>query len=176
MEELKKIKDKLVTTICSQLDNGIENVDTQEMGMVIDMVKDLADAIYHCTLVKAMEESTYGEDYDERGQIRNYTPYTRKMSGDMGNDWDYSSKYAQGRPTQTHPSRMYYTENNTGYMGKSGDVRRRYFESTDPSTKMRNLEDYTKSLHEDIDEMVAGASDNEKAMLKNKLQMMAQRL
>lgn len=177
MENLKKIKEKLETTVLSQLDNGIENVDTKEMEMACDMIKDIADAMYHCTLIEAMNKSEYGKDYTEEGPYRFYTPYPHQMGNDMMGEMDYSSpRMRQGRPTHTTPSRMYYTENNTGYMGKSGDMRRKYFESSDPTAKMQSLEDYTKTLHEDLSEMVSSASDNEKAMLKNKLQMIAQRL
>lgn len=177
MDNLKKIKDKLETTIVSQLENGIENVDTQEMGMAIDMLKDIASTIYHCTLVKAMESSEYGKDYDENGAYKYYTPYYHDSEHMNKGDMDYSaSKMRQGRPDTMYPSRFYYSDGNTGYMGKSGNVRRRYFESKDPSSKMQSLEDYANTLNEDLSEMVSTASDNEKAMLKNKLQMIAQRL
>lgn len=92
-------------------------------------------------------------------------------------DMDYSaSKMRQGRPDTMYPSRFYYSEGDRGYLGKSGNVRRKYFESKDPSSKMQSLEDYANTLNEDLSEMVSSASDNEKAMLKNKLQMIAQRL
>lgn len=34
----------------------LEEVDTEELGDVIDMVKDLEEAIYYCTVVEAMEK------------------------------------------------------------------------------------------------------------------------
>ena len=34
----------------------LEQVDAKELGEVIDMVKDIEEAIYYCTITKAMEE------------------------------------------------------------------------------------------------------------------------
>ena len=162
MENLKKIKEKLSSAVLSQLENGVEQVDTMEMKEAIDMIKDITEAMYHYSIVDAMEKQGAMPEEDPRY----YTP--RRSQAVMGEGNGTRGYY-------THPSRMYYTENNGGG-GRSGEVRRRYFESADPSQKMQSLEDYTKSLHEDINEMIAGASDNEKTMLKNKLQMIAQRL
>jgi hypothetical protein len=52
--------------------------------------------------------------------------------------------------------------------------RRSYVESKDKAEnkdmKMQKLEQYTNELNTDITEMMSGASAEEKAMLKNKLQ------
>lgn len=40
-----------------QLEHGVEMADTEEMGKVIDMMKDLSEAMYYRTLTKAMDES-----------------------------------------------------------------------------------------------------------------------
>ena len=55
MERLKQIKESLVSCIQSQMTH-LDSVDTEELGDVIDMVKDLEEAIYYCTITKAMEE------------------------------------------------------------------------------------------------------------------------
>lgn len=58
--------------------------------------------------------------------------------------------------------------------GRSGEMRRGYMESKeqgkDKSEKMQNLEEYAKTLTEDVTEMVQGMSPEEKALLKNKMQ------
>jgi hypothetical protein len=35
----------------------LSSVDTEELGEAIDMVKDLSEAIYYCTITKSMEET-----------------------------------------------------------------------------------------------------------------------
>ena len=61
--------EKLTKCAEMELEKGVENVDTKEMGDVVDIIKDLAEAMYYRTLVVAMEENEYGEDYDEYGPM-----------------------------------------------------------------------------------------------------------
>lgn len=50
----------------SEFEKGIENVDTSEMGEVVDMIKDLAEAEYHSIISKAMKKADEeGEEYDK---------------------------------------------------------------------------------------------------------------
>ena len=66
------IIEKLAETTKVELDKGIENVDTKEMGEVADIIKDLAEAEYYAKISKAMDEAEYGEDYDYRGAFDEY--------------------------------------------------------------------------------------------------------
>lgn len=59
--------EKLTKCTEMEFEKGVENIDTKEMGEVIDMIKDLSEAEYYATITKAMEESEYGEDYDHMG-------------------------------------------------------------------------------------------------------------
>lgn len=90
--------------------------------------------------------------------------------------------------------KMYYTEpiSNTSRNGirdvregKAGEMRRGYMETKElhsdnspesKQMKMRELEKYMKSLAEDITEAVEGASNEEKTMLKTKLQTLVQKI
>lgn len=57
--DIKRMHDmieKLSEVAKCEFDNGIENVDTCEMGKVVDMMKDLSEAMYYRTLTKAMDE------------------------------------------------------------------------------------------------------------------------
>lgn len=49
------MKDSLVACAQAQMGN-LQNVDAKELGEAIDMIKDLEEAIYYCTITKAMEE------------------------------------------------------------------------------------------------------------------------
>lgn len=78
--------EKLTKCAEMEFEKGVENVDTKEMGEVVDIIKDLAEAMYYRTLVVAMEDNEYGEDYDEYGPMedgrRGYRGQTRsKTSG-----------------------------------------------------------------------------------------------
>lgn len=59
MKRLYHIKETLMDEIQSQLGH-LDCVDTKELGEAIDMIKDLEEAIYYCTITKAMNgESGY---------------------------------------------------------------------------------------------------------------------
>lgn len=86
------IIEKLAETTKVELDKGIENVDTKEMGEVADIIKDLAEAEYYAKISKAMDEAEYGEDYDYMGA---YDEYERK--GYRGQRRDSSGRYMSRR-------------------------------------------------------------------------------
>ena len=54
-ENLKTMKEQLTSCVQGQL-GDISKVDTHELGEVIDMIKDLAEAIYYCTITDSMEK------------------------------------------------------------------------------------------------------------------------
>ena len=54
-EKLKWMKDSLICVVENQLCN-LGEVDTEELGDAIDMIKDLEEAIYYCTVTEAMNK------------------------------------------------------------------------------------------------------------------------
>jgi hypothetical protein len=54
MEIYKKLKHTLLCAIEDEINEGICEVDTDELGKVIDMLKDIEKAMYYCTVVEAM--------------------------------------------------------------------------------------------------------------------------
>ena len=73
MEDLKKMKECLVTKVEGQIYNHLDTVSTEELGAAVDMIKDLAEAAYYCAIVKSMEEAA--EDEKESGQGRHGMMY-----------------------------------------------------------------------------------------------------
>ena len=57
MERLKKMKETLMCAVESEINGDLKHVDTKELGEAIDMIKDLEEAMYYCSIVKAMEEN-----------------------------------------------------------------------------------------------------------------------
>lgn len=102
------------------------------------------------------------------------------------------------RDMDRHMGKMYYTEPITmgasrstmsgmrdSREGRSGQSRRTYMETKemhrsntpeDKQQKMRELEKYIGELSGDITEMISDASNEEKNMLKSKLQTLAQKI
>ena len=100
------------------------------------------------------------------------------MSGSSGNRGYTDSRQSDGG---NYSSRM----QRDGREGRSGDARRGYMETKemhkgnsaeDKQHKMKSLEDYAKSLMEDVTEMVSDMSPEEKNLLRTKLQTLAQKV
>lgn len=98
MEQLKSMKEMLTAQVHSQLAN-IEKADYHELGAAIDMIKDMAETEYYCSVVKAMEEAE--EEKETRGTDRYYyterympIPYQRVYDRDM--DRGYGRMYYNG--------------------------------------------------------------------------------
>ena len=207
IERMHKMIECLTEKALCELEKGTENVDTCEMGQVVDMIKDLNEAEYKAVIVKAMkkadeEKEEYDkmllrelkEEYGEDTGRRDYDHY-RYASGRFapkghGTYRGYSEPYYHMTPEMyrdmdrdTH-SRMYYTE--TG-MNESGydRAKRTYTETKemhrgntpeDKKAKMQELERYAKSLTEDVVEMVSDMSDEEKNLLRTKMQILMQKI
>ena len=215
---IKRIHDMMETlteVAKCEIDKGIECVDTKEMGEVIDIIKDLAEAEYYAKIAKAMDEAEYGEDYDwmgaydrkyYRGQPRSKTSGRYMKRGDGRRSGyeepnyylpvdvykDYSAE--ELRDMDRHMGRMYYTEpmgdmndmmpNNRnmrdGREGRSGMSRKGYMESKemhkDKGTQMKDLETYMRDLSDDVTEMIGNMSPEEKSMMKNKMQVLMQKI
>lgn len=185
MEKIKEIKTRLEETVCEQLNHGIENVDCKEMSETIDMIKDLAMAMYYCQITDAMENSgaEYGKDYDYKGAYKYYgepmgsykyyqepmrNTHTRKPTPSLTAEEYRNSDYFDGR--------MYYTE--TDDMGNSGKVRMKYIQNkgTTPDARKEILEDYLNALGDDVMQMLESADENEKKLVRNKFQIWSTRL
>jgi hypothetical protein len=72
MKRLKQIQETLIHEVEKQM-GDLCHCNTEELGQVMDMIKDLSETMYYCSVVKAMEESE--EDYDIRYGI---SPMSRK--------------------------------------------------------------------------------------------------
>ena len=55
MKEFKIMQDQLMSAVKAQM-SDLSCVDTNELGEAIDMIKDLEEAMYYCTIVEAMKE------------------------------------------------------------------------------------------------------------------------
>lgn len=203
--------EKLSEVAKCELDKGIENVDTKEMGEVAEILKELSEAEYYAKISKAMDESECGKYYDEhgpydeqryyRGQPRDSRGrYMSRRSYQMTPDMYHMYPAEHYRDMDREQGRMYYTEggsnmgsdsmnSNSSRMysemgrdrreGRSGMSRRTYMESKEmgkeKGEKMKDLENYTKELAEDVTEMIQGASAEEKSLLKQKMQVLMQK-
>lgn len=150
MERLKSMKECLMSTVQAQISGNLNNVDTHELGEAIDMIKDLAEAMYYCSVVEAMDEE-YWRDMDKSENKMYYTPRLQTT-------------------TPRYQSEPYYEER---YSGKSPIKRKMYMETKelhpDKNKQKEQLEDYVKELSWDITEMLHDASPEDKQLIKTRL-------
>lgn len=106
MERLKSMKEAFIGQIQSQLGN-LANVDAKELGEVVDMVKDLEEAIYYCTITKAME----AKEHESKGAEHHSHYYTEYRYPEPHYYRDMDRDYG----------RMYYNGNGGNYSSNSGN-------------------------------------------------------
>ena len=78
MENLKNIKCSLVGLVQTQL-GDLKHTDAKELGEVIDMIKDLEEAMYYCAIIEAMEESKKEKENSENSSFNNINYYMEPM-------------------------------------------------------------------------------------------------
>lgn len=123
--------------------------------------------------------------YDDRYDIE----YMRDMDRSSMGKMYYTSGQSGNSSMNSGSSNMGYSESGSNYgsrmqrdsrEGKSGQMRRGYMEAKeqgkDKQQKMKELEDYMKELSTDVTEMIGDASPEEKSLLKQKMQVLMQKI
>lgn len=202
IERLKTMKEVFMCAVEGQMHNLTE-VDTEELGEVVDIIKDLSEAIYYCEVAKAMEDSEKhkGEemmyytpmyhDSDHRSRNGIYYPEDNKTNGhDMSRMYyDGSSSRgdnSSGSSMSGNGNSSHYSERefpmafSDGREGRSPRSRRMYMEAKethqDKATQMRELEKYMQELAQDVTEMIQDASPEERQYLSKKISALATKL
>ena len=88
--------EKLTECALSELDKGIECVDTKEYGEVIDMIKDLCDSEYHARISKAMEIAEEEEKEEEKFLLKKFKEEYGMDDEESRRFYDHY-RYADGR-------------------------------------------------------------------------------
>ena len=192
MRQLESMKEMLVAQVQGQLSH-LESVDAKELGEVVDMIKDLSEAIYYCTVIDAMKESEHKNHQPTMYFMeRPYYPDYRDMDRDMGRMY-YTGSNSNGNGngsrsnnTRGGGSMMSYTEHEYPLTlrdyreGRSPMNRKMYIESKelhhDKATQIKELEKYVQELGSDITEMIRDASPEEKQLLQQRIATLAQKI
>ena len=169
-EKLKWMKDTLICVVESELCN-LNDVDTCELGEVIDMIKDLEEAIYYNTVTEAMKNPAHEKEWEMKK-----SDHHQKLDDDRM--YYYPMMYTDGR-------KHWPIEDNDGVPhddydskeGRSHRSRKMYMEAKDmhkdKATQLRELEKYMQELSQDIVDMIEDASPEEKQYLEKKISALA---
>lgn len=201
LDRIKAIKERAMSIVEQGLNQDVSCIDSKELYEAMDVLKDAFEAckLYHESeyyekISKAMDESKEEdktmkmmEKYlPEMSYARSYTSYPRYYT--MGNGGrprrNYSSNGSSSSPSGNSEMRNYmpyesyddmYDTHNM-YDGESWKHRRNYMEhmnTGDKSEASKNLEEYMKSLTDDIMEMIEHMGSDEKVKLKQKIATLA---
>ena len=172
-ERLKNMKENLMSCIEGQMCN-IYEADCEELGEAIDMLKDLEEALYYCTITEAME----GKKSNEQDQMY-ARPYYPMYSRDMGGRGSNGSN-SGGSSSSSNGSSSSYMMMRDPLEGRSPESRRMYLEAkrsgTDKSMQLKELEKYMQELTNDMVDLIQEASPEEKQYLEKKISGLATKI
>ena len=196
MKRLEQMKESLISCVQSQISGNLQQVDAKELGEAIDMIKDLEEAIYYCTITKAMNDEESWEKkghqspmyYQDMGR-EYYPPHQHEQMlneghrmysrGTMYMDGNSGGNDARGGGTRGyHDKQMGYQRDMRE--GNSPMYRKMYMESKEmgqsEDKKMQDLENYIQELAGDIMEMIEQASPEEKQLVRQKITSLATKI
>lgn len=184
MEQLKNIKQCLVSSVQTQL-GDLKKTDAKELGEVIDMIKDLEEAMYYCSIIEAMEKSqSEKKDSQAQNNIAYFMEPDRMMYRGENNGSNNNSSSNNNSTSRNYTPYMEYAPymmRDEGWRnGRSDYSRRMYMEkksnNSDDNTSMKELEHYIQDLGDDLTDMVKHSNQEEKQVLSTKLQQLATKI
>ena len=191
-EELKTIKSHLISAVMGQM-GDLKGVNTHELGEAIDMIKDMSEAIYYCTIAESMDKV---EEQEKMRTVSNVNYYTTQMypdhrdmertggymyyPGGSGSNTMNGTSSSNSSTSNSGNGRSYYTQMRDPRQGRAAYRRRLYMEGKqqhkDAKSQLHELETYLQELSTDITEMVENASPEEKTTLKQKMKTLADKI
>ena len=163
-DRLKHMRETLMCAVEVQLCD-LGEVDTEELGEAIDMIKDLEEAIYYCTVTEAMTAPKHEVEFEmpQHQERMYYEEHPRKADDSWyGKEHHESDTWRDGREGRSYNNRRMYME--AKEMNK------------DKASQLRELEKYMQELTNDITEMIADASADEKSYLEKKITALATKI
>lgn len=198
-ERLKHIKENIMSAIEGQVCN-IQEADCEELGEAIDMLKDLEEALYFCTITEAMEKTEKQpangggqnghQQYMYYSEPYYYNGYSNPGTGGymMYNQGGGSSNSSGGNSSSSGgnsgSSSSYYQEPMMARdyrEGRSPMSRKMYLEAKEhrgdsKTSQLKELERYMQELTSDMVDMIQEATPEEKQYLEKKISALASKI
>lgn len=167
MKRLQTIKEQLIAQVETQMEHP-SCVDTEELGQVIDMIKDLAKAIYYCEVYEQMEEA----DKSRKSASFNWGSGTGTFTASrhIGGEYTSSNNSEGNHELHLRDERE----------GRSPLKRKMYMEDKmnghDLSKTSKELESYMQDLTTDMVELLEYVSPEEKSIIQKKMNTLAAKI
>lgn len=167
MKHLIEMKKKLIQCAEEHMED-LCAVDTEELGVVIDMIKDLEEGIFYCIMGHHQLEK------DEAAKVAlHHCCHCDGMDEVDFLDDDHN-------PTFMKKEHMAATYDHHELEGHSYLKRKAYLEAKehkkDKIVQMKELEEYMKELSIDMTDMIKDASLEERQLLEKRLQALATKI
>lgn len=139
MEQLKYMKSKLVDCVEKQMTGNLEYTNAEELGEAVDMIKDLAEAIYYCTITEAM---------DHKGQMEKGSHYPAAHYYDEYGMSEYPVMYASNGQggysggSRSYTPMMYASDGRAQSRGESRNYTPMYASNGGASSYMYHSPEY----------------------------------
>lgn len=185
---LEHIKEALLCVVEAQL-CVLTEVNAEELGKVIDMIKDIDEAIYYHTVTEAMrgreeewETETKKSDHhqERKDDGRWYYDSSRPVVEHTGSEKTYQVNESLKPMRQgENPSQLNngMSSHNDEREGRSYISRKMYMEARDmkkdKATQLRELEKYMAELSQDVVDMINDATTEERQYLEKKIAALA---
>ena len=144
--KLEHMKDVLICAVEHEI-NNLENANCKELGEAIDMIKDLEEAIYYCTITEVMGENGIKYDYNKINSNGHYNESSEDSNQYCGNSYKNRKMYMEAKSMKK-----------------------------DKATQLRELEKYLQELSNDIIEMIQDSTLEEKQYLEKKMTALATKI
>lgn len=196
-DRLKSMEQCLMSMVEKQV-SSLDQTDAKELEAVINSIHYLEEAIYYCTITKAMEEKKddhnkyytdrmtyipydYNRDMDRNNGRMYYDGYPMGGAYNMyNNNGGNSSSSSNGSSSRGYSERELPIELRDYREGRSGRSRKTYMEAKemhqDKNVHLKELEKYMTELSQDITEMIGNASPEEKQLLEKKMTALASKI
>ena len=92
--KLYNMKDKLICAVEKEMCN-LDHADCKELGEAVDMIKDLEEAIYYCTITEAMKENGNDNGHHSNGEMIPTHPYEEDSY--CGNSYKNRKMYMEAK-------------------------------------------------------------------------------
>lgn len=193
MERLRSMKERAMLLAETGLNQDISCIDAKELGEVIDIVKDMEEAIYYCSIIEAMEKTDNEEEYlkkylPEMSYARNYYPYYNMKNNAYSGKMYYSPRYGS-RNMKYLSSDIDKSRNYSSYYddmmhddrdGNAWIYRRNYIEDKElkksEQESLQDLEEYAQTLVDDVMELIQETTPKEREILKQKISTLSSKL
>lgn len=157
--KLDELTCKLTCLVEDEAAKGLAFVETEEMGHVVDMIKDLSEAKYYCTVVTAMLEEDERMGYNPRRYSDGrYAPKGRGTMGYPEMMMDGPMGYPMRGRGETYEK---YRTARMGYQQQSTAENRRAMEQA--------ADEHLVDMEESMREMWADADQKQKTKMKSAL-------